>query len=177
MQGQLGQIMNNKIQKSQNPTAVSEVLGAKAGYCTRTLPTTPPKSPLHLIHGSTPTLTPFNTPSSCKEICCLFLLPLPIKPSLISAWIPPINFYWLKSSRKQVGNKISHITLLHFTPNSLPQQLGANPSPSLTSCFVIILSLAFISPTTQLKIALYFVSSHNTQPHNLHRTDIQMHAG
>ena len=167
MQGQLGQIMNNKIQKSQNPTAVSEVLGAKAGYCTRTLPTTRPKSPL----------TPFTTPSSCKEICCLFLLPLTIKPSLISAWIPPINFYWLKSSRKQVGNKISHITLLHFTPNSLPQQLGANPSPSLTSCFVIILSLAFISPTTQLKIALYFVSSHNTQPHNLHRTDIQMHAG
>ena len=37
MQGQLGQIINNKIQKSQNPTAISEVLGAKAGYCTRTL--------------------------------------------------------------------------------------------------------------------------------------------
>lgn len=42
MQGQLGQIINNKIQKSQNPTAISEVLGAKAGYCTQFLRTAPP---------------------------------------------------------------------------------------------------------------------------------------
>ena len=32
MHAQLGQIMNNKIQKGQKPIATFEVLGAKAGY-------------------------------------------------------------------------------------------------------------------------------------------------
>lgn len=33
MHSQLGQIVNSKMQKGQNPAATSEVPGAKAGYC------------------------------------------------------------------------------------------------------------------------------------------------
>jgi len=35
--------MNNNIQKGHKPTAISEVPGTKAGYCTCPLHTTPPK--------------------------------------------------------------------------------------------------------------------------------------
>lgn len=48
------------------------------------------------------------------------------------------------------------ITLLYFTPMLMSY------FPLLISYFAIIPYTAFVSPTTKLKIALYFVSSHNT---------------
>lgn len=54
MHAQLGQIMNNKIQKDHKPTAISEVLGAKAVFYARSLPIGPPRGghipKLHLLH-------------------------------------------------------------------------------------------------------------------------------
>lgn len=62
----LGQIMNNKIQKGQNPTAASEGPGAKAGHCTD--PCTwhhqggggPLEPRFRPTHRSTPTVTHFR---------------------------------------------------------------------------------------------------------------------
>ena len=49
---QLGQILDKRYKKDQkNPTATSEELGAKAGYCERPLHSTPPKGwATHLSH-------------------------------------------------------------------------------------------------------------------------------
>ena len=50
---QLGQSMNNKIQKGQNSSATSEVLGAKAGFHAWPLHTAPPRGWAdHLSHPS-----------------------------------------------------------------------------------------------------------------------------
>ena len=79
---------------NSHPTAMSEELGAKAGYCSCPLHTTPPKGwanhlscPSDLTHGHIATLAPYKesacppspprpTQGANKGTCCLFLLPL-----------------------------------------------------------------------------------------------------
>ena len=59
MHVQLGQITNDKIQKGHKPTATSEVPGAKAGYCARSLHTARPRRWAdYLNHPSGPTHQP-----------------------------------------------------------------------------------------------------------------------
>ena len=85
---------NWKNQPNSHPTAMSKELGAKAGYCSCPLHTTPPKGwanhlsrPSDLTHGHTATLAlyresacppspPHPTLGANKGTCCLFLLPL-----------------------------------------------------------------------------------------------------
>ena len=82
---QLGQIMD-KIQKDQqNPTAISEELGAKAGYCACPLHTTLPKGRAHVTPPAPPLDPPLASPhmrnqltppwGASKEIWYLLLLP------------------------------------------------------------------------------------------------------
>ena len=47
-------IMNNKIQKGQNPRTTSEAPGAKAGYCAWALHTAPPKGSADLLSHPIP---------------------------------------------------------------------------------------------------------------------------
>ena len=101
MHAQLGQIMNNKIQKDQNPTATSEELGAKQGIGHALITTKgvgrPPKPLLQLDLWTRPLpssrirnqLVPFPPPhqGDSKGTCCLFSLPhaaarIPVKPCL-----------------------------------------------------------------------------------------------
>ena len=67
---QLGQIMDNKIQKDQNPTATSEEPGAKVGCWEQKQGTVhAPWTQHHLSHpsgptpGPAPTLTPYKEPA------------------------------------------------------------------------------------------------------------------
>lgn len=66
---QLGQIMNNKLQKGQNPEAASEMPGAGAGSRARSLHPAPargwagPQGPLQPNSPAHPTLTPFREPA------------------------------------------------------------------------------------------------------------------
>ena len=88
-----------RYKKTKNPTATSEELGAKAGYCTCPLYTAPPKGwAKHLSHSSGPTPGPAPVLTPCKEPACphrpvskgtcyLFSLPpasagAPVKPCL-----------------------------------------------------------------------------------------------
>ena len=133
-------IMNNKIQKDQNPNCNSwgarsknRVLGAKAGYCSCTLHIAPPRRWAdHLSHlsgqtrGPTPTLTPYKEPAcplSQSEQETLFLV---FSPSCCSrspnkalheflVW-PLINFYLLRRPRTQVGKILLWILVAVFEP-------------------------------------------------------------
>ena len=62
-----GKFWTKDTKRPKNPTATFEEPGAKAGYCTCPLCTTPPKGwakhlshPSGLTSGYTPTLTPYN---------------------------------------------------------------------------------------------------------------------
>lgn len=85
MHAQLGQIMNNKLQKDQNRTATSEMWGAKAGYCALFLHTTSSKGWVDYVghlssvtSGPLPSLhlrdrlmpLPTLTQGASKGICC-----------------------------------------------------------------------------------------------------------
>ena len=66
--------MNNRIQKGHKPTAISEVPGAKAGYCgmipahsTTTEVSRPPKVGLLWTHRPDPSITPFKDPQSFSQ--------------------------------------------------------------------------------------------------------------
>ena len=88
MHAQLGQVMDNKIQKDQKlPTATSEELGAKQGIALA--PSTQEhqsagqtaKPPHQTSPGPAPTLPPYKEPAcpprgGSKGTCYLFLLPL-----------------------------------------------------------------------------------------------------
>ena len=85
MHAQLGQIINNNIQKGPNPTAISEVREGKAGCCPWSQYTAPQRGWADgLSHLSSPTHQ--STPShlrgpaqplraASKGTCYLFLLP------------------------------------------------------------------------------------------------------
>ena len=128
-----GQIMDNKIQNNQkNPSnchfwgagSKNRVPGAKAGYCTCPLHSTPPKGwANHLSHtfhptpGHTPTLTPYKEPAhpphwgASKGTSYSFLLPpvasgAPIKSGLnFLTGLLPISIDWGRP-RTRIGIRI-----------------------------------------------------------------------
>ena len=118
MNAQLGQIMNNKIQKGQKPIVTSEVPGAKAGSCTWSLHTAPPRGWAdHLSHPPAwppdlPLPSPFwgtsspllreraRAPVSCF---CSIVLQHESHKALPEFLIwPLVNLYWLKSPKPRV---------------------------------------------------------------------------
>ena len=124
MHVQLGQSTNNKIQKSQNPTATSQVPGAKVGYHAWSLHTASARrwadhlrQPSCRTHRSAHTLTPFKGPAHPlpgSEQGHLLLILAPSRGSTrpnkalpeFLIW-PLINFYWLRSPRTRVGNNVT----------------------------------------------------------------------
>ena len=111
MHAQLGQIMNNKTQKGQNTSTVSEVGRTKAGYCTWSLLTAPSGWPDHLrrpsgmTYWSIPCLLPSNNQIAPQQKARApffwFCGPSPNKalPEFL-VW-PLINFYWLRAQGLQ----------------------------------------------------------------------------
>ena len=108
---QLGQIMDNKIQKDQTPNchfwragSKNRVSGAKVGYCACPLHSTLPKRwadhlshPSNLTPGPTPTLTPLWGSEQGKLLLvfappCCSRGPNKALPKFL-VW-PLINFYW-----------------------------------------------------------------------------------
>ena len=97
--------MNNKIQKDQNPTAISEVPGAKAkmipAHSTTKRVGNHPSHPSCQTPGPAPTLTPFKGPAhpllreeakpvvSGKKQACLFSLPRAAAQVLVN---PSLDF-------------------------------------------------------------------------------------
>ena len=86
-QGQICKIMNNKIQKGQNPASTFKVQRAKAGHCKWSLHTAPPRGWADHLSSSSGLNYPSAPPSPLfrdqlaapqgvsKRICYLFLLP------------------------------------------------------------------------------------------------------
>ena len=99
--GQPGQILDNRIQKDQNPNATCEDLGAKAGYapCTQNHHgvSRPSQPPLQSDPGHTPTLTPYKERVG-KGTRHVFSLPpsatgASVKLSPTFPFWPGVNFY------------------------------------------------------------------------------------
>lgn len=97
-----------------------------------------------------------NPPNSPPSPHCLILGPVTHLWYLLATWLcQPWTPWFLGPHHPETGPPppARTITLLHFTPNTLTRQFWANHFPLLISYLVIILSSAFVSPMTTLKIA------------------------
>lgn len=108
----MGQIMKNKIQKDQNPSAISEVSGAKAECCVCTLHTAPLREWAdHLSHLSGPNpghnhiLTPYKKPvchlsgSKEKNLLLVFAAVGALRKTCLNFLSGPFQFTLIKEAK------------------------------------------------------------------------------
>ena len=107
---------------------------AKAGYCTWSQHTAPPRG--WADHPSQPPAAPprdlarvtlskdlsSSSPATSKDTCSLLSLPRAATWTPVEVCLPVTNFYWLKSPRAQVGNREASSLWSHL-------QVVAEPRP------------------------------------------------